>query len=78
MTESRKHRYYAYADAVGRGHGHVVAAASYEEAAVGYTELYAPPVDGDGDVRVFVRDLDEGQEHCFTIDLSDGEAEPCD
>ncbi|MDQ1153052.1 DUF5961 family protein [Brevundimonas sp. SORGH_AS_0993] len=78
MTEPEQQRYFAWADSVGRGHGHVVEAGSYEAAAVGYTELYTPPVDGDGDIRVFVAGLDDGQEHCFTIDLGDGHAEPCD
>lgn len=71
-------RYFAYADGVGRAHGHVVEAQSYEAAAVGYTELYAPPVDSDGDVRIFVTGLVDGQEHCFVVDLGDGQAEPCD
>jgi hypothetical protein len=71
-------RYFAYADAVGRGHGHVVEAASYEAAAVAYAEIYAPPVDGDNDLRVFVQDED-GLEHCFTLALDAGaDPEPCD
>lgn len=78
MNQPEQHSYYAYADGVGRGHGHVVEAGSYEAAAVGYTELYSPPVDGDGEIRIFVTDLEEGQEHCFTVDLGDGAAEPCD
>ncbi|MBX3484441.1 DUF5961 family protein [Phenylobacterium sp.] len=78
MTDPEQHRYFAWADGVGRGHGHVVEATSYEAAAVGYTELYAPPVDGDGEIRIFVTGIDDGQEHCFTVDLSVGEAEPCD
>lgn len=70
--------YFAYADAVGRGHGHVVQAESFEEAAVAYVEIYAPPVDGEDEVRIFVRDPDDGAEHCFTIDLGHGGTpEPC-
>lgn len=78
MTNTEQHRFFAWAAGVGRGHGHVIDAGSYEAAAVGFTELYSPPVDGDGDIRIFVSSLDEGQEHCFVVDLADGEAEPCD
>ena len=78
MREPDIQRYFAYADAVGRAHGHVVAAASYEAAAVAYAEIYAPPVDDDNDLRVFVRGED-GLEHCFTLDLDKGaDPEPCD
>ena len=78
MREPDTQRYFAYADAVGRAHGHVVAAASYEAAAVAYAETYAPPVDGDNDLRVFVQGED-GLEHCFTLDLDDGaDPESCD
>lgn len=78
MREPDTHRYYAYADAVGRSHGHVVAAPSYEAAAVAYAEIHAPPVDGDETLRVFVQGED-GLEHCFTLDLDDGgDPEPCD
>lgn len=78
MTEPEQHRYFAWSDGLGRAHGHVLEAPSFEAAAVGYTELYAPPVDADDEVRIFVRGLDDGQEHCFTVDLGDGAAEPCD
>lgn len=78
MSQAEQRDYYAYADGVGRSHGHRIKAQSFEAAAVGYTELYTPPVDGEGDIRIFVSDLAEGQEHCFVVDLSDGQAEPCD
>lgn len=78
MHEPEQRRYYAWADGVGRAHGHVVEAGSSEAAAVGYTELYTPPVDGDDTIRVFVAGLDAGEEHCFVIDLGRGEAAPCD
>ena len=77
MTDPEQHRYFAYADALGRGHGHVLEAPSYEAAAVGYTELYSPPVDADSEIRIFVTNLDEGEEHCFVVDVGDGQAEPC-
>lgn len=76
-TETR--RFYAYADAVGRSHGHTVEAESVEAAVVVYVEAWTPPVDGEGDVRVFVQDPEDGVERCFTLDLgADGEPQPCD
>lgn len=78
MTDPEPHRYFAYADTEGRAHGHVIAAPSSQAAAVGYTELYAPPVDGDDEIRIIVTGLDDGVEHCFVVDLGDGEAAPCD
>lgn len=77
MIEAAQHRYFAYAEGVGRAHGHVIEAPSFEAAAVGYTEIYAPPVDADDEIRVFVAELDGGREHCFVIDLGHGQAEPC-
>lgn len=77
MVEAAQHRYFAYAEGVGRAHGHVIEAPSFEAAAVGYTEIYAPPVDADDEIRVFVAEMEGGQEHCFVIDLGDGQAEPC-
>lgn len=77
MIEAEQHRYFAYAEGVGRAHGHVIEAPSFEAAAVGYTEIYAPPVYADDEIRVFVAELDGGREHCFVIDLGDGQAEPC-
>ena len=78
MIEPEQHRYFAYAEGLGRAHGHVLEAGSFEAAAVGYTELYSPPVDADDEIRISVADLEGGQEHCFVIDLGDGQAEPCD
>lgn len=79
MAAAQTQTFYAYADAVGRGHGHSVQAESIEAAAVAYVEAWSPPVDGDNDVRVFVRDPEDGVEHCFTLDLGDGgEPQPCD
>lgn len=77
MIEAAQHRYFAYAEGVGRAHGHVIEAPSFEAAAVGYTEIYAPPVDADDEIRVFVAEMEGGQEHCFVIDLGDGQTEPC-
>lgn len=77
MNQPEQHLFYAYADGGGKGHGHVIRAAGYEAAAVGYTELYSPPVDMEGHVRVVVSSLEHGRDHCFVIDLAEGAVEPC-
>lgn len=78
MSEPGLHRYFAWSDGVGRAHGHVVEASSFEAAAVGYTEIYAPPADADDEIRIFVSGLEDGQEHCFTVDLGGAAPESCD
>ncbi|WP_292035569.1 MULTISPECIES: DUF5961 family protein [unclassified Brevundimonas] len=79
MTPASTQSFYAYADAVGRSHGHTVSAESFEAAAVAYVEAWSPPVDGDNHVRIFVIDPADGVEHCFTLDFDQGGApEPCD
>ena len=77
MIEAAQHRYFAYAEGVGRAHGHVIEAPSFEAAAVGYAELFFPPVNAGNAVRLFVADMAGGHEHCFVIDLEDGQAEAC-
>lgn len=59
-------------------HGYRVEAESFEAAAVGFAERWAPAaMDGpDHAVSVLVLDPDCGEQHCFTIEL--GEASPCD
>jgi hypothetical protein len=58
-------------------HGHVVEAASFEEAAVAFVERWSPPVDQEGDVALIVRDRDDGRELCLRLDVDSGEAAPC-
>jgi hypothetical protein len=66
-------RYYAHTDA---GHGHLLVAASFEDAALAFAEAHAPMADDDA-IRVIVQHEDGGPEHCFVIHLDDGEVEPC-
>lgn len=75
MTQTLTPRFHVRA--AGDGHGHTIEAASYEAAAVDFTETYAPPVDADNEIHLFVTRLGDGVEHCFTVDLG-GAAEPCD
>lgn len=77
MTGTGHNRFFVYAEGAGRAHGHVIEASSFEAAAVGYAELYFPPVDAGNDVRLFVADMEGGREHCFVINLEDGQAETC-
>jgi hypothetical protein len=44
---------------------------------VAFLEPCGPPAGGP-DVRVIVRDLATGHEHCFVIDLDTGETAACD
>ncbi|KQW81975.1 DUF5961 family protein [Brevundimonas sp. Root1279] len=70
-------RFFAWAEHAGRAHGHLVEAASYEAAAVGYAELYSPaPIDG-GEVRIHVAGVDDHRQHCFLVDLDDAAARVC-
>jgi hypothetical protein len=58
-------------------HGHILAGASFEAAAVAYLEARPVVAGGDGEIRVLVHDLDSGHEHCFRIDLQTGETARC-
>lgn len=66
MTEPEQHPYLVWAEGVGRAHGHVIEATSFEAAVVGYAEIYASPVNSEDEVRLFVAGLEDGGEHCFT------------
>lgn len=66
-------RYHAHlAD---RAHGHVVEAESFAAAAVVFTELHTFATDDD--LRVIVREVDGGPEHCFIIPADHREVQPC-
>jgi hypothetical protein len=51
--------------------------ASFEAAAMAYVEGGHPAVDDHEQVAVIVRDLEDGHERCFRIDLDSGETAPC-
>lgn len=55
----------------------VVEEASFEAAAAAYVEDWPHGIGEDGGVRVIVRDLHDGHERCFVIDLDTGDAQPC-
>ncbi|RZJ88995.1 MAG: hypothetical protein EON88_20465 [Brevundimonas sp.] len=75
MTAARA--FVVHAAHEGRGAGHRVEGKSFEEAAVAFVEIWGPAVSTEGEVQVIVRDADDGREHCFIVDVNDGDAAPC-
>ena len=70
-------RFSVHAEHMDRHHARLVAETSFEAAAAAYVEDLVP-TDGDPpDLRILVRDLDTGRQHCFVIDLGSGEAAAC-
>ena len=70
-------QFYAHASSEGSGRGHLVKdAASFEDAAIRFAEDRLDAAEG-GDLRVIVRDPETGEQHCFCVDVGEGEAEPC-
>ena len=55
----------------------VVMEPSFEAAAVAYAEDFPHSIDDDTQVRVIVRELETGREHCFTVDLDTGDTDDC-
>ena len=55
----------------------VVEETSFEAAAVAYAEDFGSITSAQRDLRILVRDLDSGHEHCFLVDLDTGETGPC-
>ena len=71
------HRFSVHARHQDRHHARTVEERSFEAAAVAYLEDFVP-VDLDGsEVSLIVRNLDDGHERCFAVDLATGEAHPC-
>jgi hypothetical protein len=58
-------------------HGHVVAEATFEAAAVAYIEDFPLAPDHGAGISLIVRDIESGREHCFHIDLETGETTAC-
>jgi hypothetical protein len=74
MPQIQTYRVHARDD---RSHGHAVEAASFEEAAIAFVEMWRPPVDADNEVSVIVREAESGVELCYRIDLDGDDAAPC-
>jgi len=74
---SQTRQFRVHARQVDHHQARLIEEASFEAAAVAYVEDFHPPADGDAEVRVIVREVVTGHEHCFIIDLESGEAAPC-
>jgi hypothetical protein len=75
-TTPQIHRFRVHARGVDHHHAHVLEESSFEAAAVAYLEIFGDISAGDQEIRVIVRNLDDGHEHCFIIDLDTGERRP--
>jgi hypothetical protein len=77
MTTLATRRFSVHARHLAGHHARVVAEASFEAAAIAYAEDLGL-VDAEGtDISLIVRDLEDGHERCFAIDLSTGDTHPC-
>lgn len=55
---------------------HVVEGLTFEDAALHFLDGHHPAAD-DGEVRLYVEDMETGERQCLCIDLETGETEPC-
>ena len=76
-TESRPRSFRVHPRLAG-GPSRIVEETSFEAAAIAYVETCHPAVDGSDDLSVIVRDLEDGGERCFRIDLDTGETRSCE
>jgi hypothetical protein len=61
----------------GRHHARLFNALSFEAAAIAYVESAEFEAEAEDPIKLVVRDLGGGEEHCFTIDLASGESAEC-
>ena len=76
-TTPETHRYRVHARDLDGSAARVLDETSFEAAAVAYAEDFGSVTADAHEVKVIVRDLHTGHEHCFLIDLETGESEPC-
>ena len=77
QVDTSERTFHVHARHEGRDRSHRVEAKSFEEAAIGFVERWHPAQTEDGAVSVLVADGDLGVEHCFTVHLDEGDAQPC-
>lgn len=59
-------------------HARTLEEVSFEAAAVAYVEdIHPAAADDEARLRVIVREVATGHEHCFTLDLNSGDVAPC-
>lgn len=77
-TPVRNRTFRVYARTIDPHYARTVEEPSFEAAAVAYVEDYdTVTVEGEEALNIIVRDLEDGHERCFRIDLETGEAAPC-
>jgi hypothetical protein len=74
---TQTHRYRVHPRDIDGSSVRVLEEASFEAAAVAYAEDFGYVTDGAHEMKVVVRDLDSGHEHCFLIDLDTGQTASC-
>ncbi len=65
-------RFKVHARHIDRHHARIVHEASFEAAAIAYSEDFPAAADADPMIGIVVCDIDSGHEHCFRIDLAEG------
>jgi hypothetical protein len=79
MSEaSALRRYCVHLATDGAAGAQTLEATGFESAALVFVEGQHAFGDTDDALTLYVEDLETGQRQCFQIDLSTGEAEPCD
>lgn len=78
MSETAaNHRFSVHARHVDRHHARILEETSFEAAAIAYVEHLDVPPGEDDEVSVVVRNLEDGHEHCFRVDLETGAVGSC-
>ncbi len=80
MTEAidEIRRFSVHARHVDAHHARVLEETSFEAAAVAYAEEFGLPLGDEREMSVIVRDIDNGHQHSFRIDLDTGESAATD
>ncbi len=75
MTEATQEirRFSVHARHVDAHHARVLEETSFEAAAVAYAEEFGLPPGDEHEMSILVRDLDNGHQHSFRIDLDTGD-----
>ena len=76
-TSTEPHRYRVHPRDLEGSAVRVLEEASFEAAAVAYAEDFGHIVSDRSELKLIVRDLENGHEHCFVVDLDTGDADPC-
>jgi hypothetical protein len=78
MSETLIRRFCVHGVTESAARAHLVEGETFEDAALQFVEDQHPLADAEGDVSLYVEDLDTGERQCFRIDVGTGEAAPCD